>query len=153
MAEEEATQRHTEASAKTPAAHHRASSQDDTPLPKKQASFLSWLPTVERYLPTVERIIDIALDLVIRGTCVWGAIFGYQHTQNPLFFLLCLALARKELGVLDAIRLFLSSVGLLKQGNHSSAHQIEEADPHDLVNGEKMNLGKNSNVLDKESLS
>src|SRR5690348_986634 len=100
---EESTQRHTGESAKTPAAHHRASSQDDTPLPQKQAPSLPWISMFER-------IIDVTLDLAIRGTCVWGAIYGFLHTGNPLFFLLCLALARKELGVLDALRLFLSFV-------------------------------------------
>ena len=45
--EEEAAQRHTEASAKTPAAHHRASSQDDTPLPKKQPQSWSTQHTVQ----------------------------------------------------------------------------------------------------------
>jgi len=39
---EESTQRHTTESAKPPAAHHRASSQDDTPLPKKQPRRPGW---------------------------------------------------------------------------------------------------------------
>lgn len=121
---EESTQRHTGESTKPPAAHHRASSQDDTPSPKKQASPAHWISTLER-------IIDVALDLAIRGTCVWGAIVGYQHTANPLFFLLCLALARKELGVLDAIRLFLSFTGWLKQSNRSPVRPIEEVAPQD----------------------
>jgi hypothetical protein len=119
---EESTQRHTGESTKPPAAHHRASSQNDTNSSKKQPPSPPWLLTLER-------IIDVALDLAIRGTCVWGAIVGYLHTGNSLFFLLCLAVARKELGVFAAIQALLGSVGLLNQSKRTDPSQNDQPDP------------------------
>jgi hypothetical protein len=115
MAEEEATQRHTGEFA-TPSAHHRASSQDnttsdDTPPHKQQTPSLSWLSMLER-------IADLTFDLALRGVCLWGAIVGYLRTGNGLFFLLCIGVARKELGILTAIQALLGSIGWIKQTKH-----------------------------------
>lgn len=117
---EESTQRHT-GEFTTPATHHRASSQDDAPSQKKQPS------TAPTWLPTLERLVDLTLDFTVRGACLWGAIFGYLHTGNDLFFLLCLAVARKELGISAAIQALLGSISRIKSVNRSTARSDEQA--------------------------
>ena len=117
----ESTQRHTGEFA-TPAAHHRASSQDDMNSPKKQPPSSFWLSMLER-------IADLAIDFAIRGACLWGAIVGYLRTGNGLFFLLCLAVARKEVGVFAAIQALLGSAGWLNQGKRTDPSQNDQPDP------------------------
>lgn len=123
---EESTQRHTGEFATT-AAHHHASSQDGTPSQKKQPPAPSWLSTLER-------VADLAIDFALRGVCIWGAITGYQRTGNDLFFLLCLAVARKELGVFAAIQALLGSVGRIKLTKPSTPPQDEQPNSPETVN-------------------
>lgn len=86
---EEATQRHTEESAKTPAAHHRASSQDDdTPLPKKQPQGWSAQHTV--------RILANVLCLLVGVWYAWT-------THDILGFILLYGIATGAINAREVV--------------------------------------------------
>ncbi len=88
---EESTQRHTGESVKTPAAHHRASSQDDIPQPQKQPRRTTALSSQRRV-----RTLANVLCLLVGLWYVWT-------THDLLGFILLYAIATGAINAREVV--------------------------------------------------
>lgn len=115
---EESTQRHTGESAKTPAAHHRASSQDDIPRPQKQP-WRSSAGVSQRATRTLANVLCLLVG-------VWYA----WTTHDLLGFILLYAIATGAINAREVVGKMLPTraKGGETEGNHGADDGDNEQD-------------------------
>ena len=113
---EESTQRHTGESTKPPAAHHRASSQDDTPLPQKQLRhFDAWSSR------QTTRTLANVLCLVVGVWYAWS-------THDLLGFILLYAIATGAINAREVLGKMLPERRKEERSGHNHSDDCEESE-------------------------